>query len=227
MNKKYQKHKIKQISIMLGCLIITSLLGACASAQDITTPSSSEAEPAVLKVMTHDSFAISEQVLAVFEESNNAKVQFIKSGDTGTALNKAILTIENPLADVFYGVDNTFLSRALDELEVMRQKEGNYIAGDLANRLDYIEDCLGEIKNDSKDLLSHYQERLKERIAVLTRETVEIDPARLSQEAAFLADRSDISEEIVRAESHVRQFRHIMQSQEPGGRKLNFLFFDQ
>ena len=65
--------------------------------------------------MTHDSFAMSEDVLAVFEKENNAKVQFLKAGDTGTALNKAILSKDNPLADVFYGVDNTFLSRALDE----------------------------------------------------------------------------------------------------------------
>jgi hypothetical protein len=64
--------------------------------------------------MTHDSFDISEEVLADFEQVNNVKVQFIKSGDTGTALNKAILSRENPLADVFYGVDNTFLSRALN-----------------------------------------------------------------------------------------------------------------
>ncbi len=65
--------------------------------------------------MTHDSFAISEGVLAAFEAENNVKVQFFKSGDVGTALNKAILSKDNPLADVFYGVDNTFLSRALDE----------------------------------------------------------------------------------------------------------------
>ncbi len=65
--------------------------------------------------MTHDSFAISEGVLAAFEQENNAKVQFLKAGDTGAALNKAILSKGNPLADVFYGVDNTFLSRALDE----------------------------------------------------------------------------------------------------------------
>jgi thiamine transport system substrate-binding protein len=65
--------------------------------------------------MTHDSFAISEAVLAAFEAENNVKVEFVKAGDTGTALNKAILSKGNPLADVFYGVDNTFLSRALDE----------------------------------------------------------------------------------------------------------------
>jgi uncharacterized protein (TIGR00255 family) len=115
------------------------------------------------------------------------------------------------------------LIQGLDALEIMRQKEGDFIAGDLSARLDFIEGCLAEIKGDSGALLQQYQERLKERIAALTRETVEIDPGRLAQEAAFLADRSDISEEIVRAESHVTQFRHIMDAEEPGGRKLNFL----
>jgi uncharacterized protein (TIGR00255 family) len=115
------------------------------------------------------------------------------------------------------------LTLALDNLETMQKKEGDSIAGDLLKRLDYIEDCIGEIENDSIDLLYHYQQRLRERISSLTREIVEIDSGRLAQEAAFLADRSDISEEIVRAKSHVRQFRHIMDSEEPGGRKLNFL----
>jgi uncharacterized protein (TIGR00255 family) len=104
------------------------------------------------------------------------------------------------------------LSRALVALDSMRRKEGDYIAR-----------CLGEIQNDTADLISQYMERLKERIAVLTQETVELDPTRLAQEAAYLADRSDISEEIVRAQSHIEQFRHIMDSEEPGGRKLNFL----
>ena len=58
---------------------------------------------------------------------------------------------------------------------------------------------------------------------MLTRETVEIDPGRLAQEAAFLADRSDISEELLRVSSHIDQFRRIMRSNELGGRKLNFL----
>jgi len=65
--------------------------------------------------MTHDSFAASESVISSFETTNNIKVQFIASGDAGTALNKAILSKDNPIADVFYGVDNTFLSRALTE----------------------------------------------------------------------------------------------------------------
>ncbi len=70
--------------------------------------------PATLTVMTHDSFAVSEEVIAAFEQEHNVKVEFLASGDTGSALNKAILSKERPLADVFYGVDNTFLSRALE-----------------------------------------------------------------------------------------------------------------
>jgi thiamine transport system substrate-binding protein len=69
--------------------------------------------PVTLTVMTHDSFSASSAVIASFENANHVKVAFLKSGDAGAALNKAILTTDAPLADVFYGVDNTFLSRAL------------------------------------------------------------------------------------------------------------------
>jgi thiamine transport system substrate-binding protein len=90
-----------------SALLLLLALVACAA----PTPTG----PRALTVMTHDSFAISESALAAFETANNVKVQFLKSGDSGAALNKAILAKGNPLADVFYGVDNTFLSRALDE----------------------------------------------------------------------------------------------------------------
>ena len=65
--------------------------------------------------MTHDSFAVSEELVAQFEKENQVELIFLPSGDTGSALNRAILTKESPQADVFYGVDNTFLSRAIDE----------------------------------------------------------------------------------------------------------------
>lgn len=99
--------------IILGLLLL-GLVSACAARPE-PAASPSPSGPRSLRVMTHDSFAISEETLAKFELENNARVQFLKSGDTGTALNKAILSKDNPLADVFYGVDNTFLSRALDE----------------------------------------------------------------------------------------------------------------
>lgn len=67
-----------------------------------------------LVVAAHDSFAVSEEVVAAFEAEQNATVQFLALGDAGEALNKLILSREAPLADVFFGVDNTFLSRALE-----------------------------------------------------------------------------------------------------------------
>jgi thiamine transport system substrate-binding protein len=100
------------------------MLGSCKSEPtpspvDIeTTPPSEEAiieEKQRLTVMTHDSFDISDEVLASFEKQENIEIQFLKAGDTGTAVNKAVLSRDEPLADVFYGVDNTFLSRALSE----------------------------------------------------------------------------------------------------------------
>jgi thiamine transport system substrate-binding protein len=71
-------------------------------------------EPRTLTVLTHESFALSDAVLQKFEADNNMNVQFIKQGDAGQALTRAILTKDNPEADVIFGVDNTFISRALD-----------------------------------------------------------------------------------------------------------------
>jgi len=115
------------------------------------------------------------------------------------------------------------LEKALAALDEMRSREGASLQEDFEKRLAFIEGAIGTIREASADLPSHYQERLKERIASLTRGLVEIDPARIAQEAAFLADRSDISEELVRADSHLSQFRHILAAGEPAGRKLNFL----
>jgi thiamine transport system substrate-binding protein len=92
--------------LTLFCL----LLSACTSQ---ATPTQSTA-PQPLTVMTHDSFSVSEEVVAAFETANNAKVTFLQSGDAGSMLNKAILSKNAPLADVLFGVDNTFLSRALE-----------------------------------------------------------------------------------------------------------------
>jgi thiamine transport system substrate-binding protein len=73
------------------------------------------AEPQSIVVMTHDSFNVSEDVLASFTERTDIEVEILRAGDAGAALNQAILTKDNPEADVFFGVDNTFLTRAFDE----------------------------------------------------------------------------------------------------------------
>jgi thiamine transport system substrate-binding protein len=94
---------MKPLSLsLLLILLLVSILSACAPQP---TPT--------LKVMVHDSFAISEKVAAAFEQQNNVKLAFIKSGDAGSMVNRAVLSKDAPQADVLYGVDNTFLSRAL------------------------------------------------------------------------------------------------------------------
>lgn len=117
--------------ILTTLLLFALLLTACSPAAPTATPADasypsaetptaayssypSSTSPRVLTVMTHDSFSTSEELIAQFEQEHNVKLTFLKSGDTGAALNKAILSKEAPLADVFFGVDNTFLSRALD-----------------------------------------------------------------------------------------------------------------
>jgi thiamine transport system substrate-binding protein len=94
-------------------VLLCALVGALAlpAALPVTEPAS--AAPKVLRVLTHSSFAATPSVIAAFEAANNAKVQFAAGGDAGETLNKAILSRGNPLADVLYGVDNTFLGRAL------------------------------------------------------------------------------------------------------------------
>jgi len=93
----------------------TATSGETAVAETEPTATKPASEPRTITLMSHDSFAASEEVLAVFEEENNAVIELLPSGDTGSALNQAILAKDNPLADVFFGIDNTFMGRALDE----------------------------------------------------------------------------------------------------------------
>lgn len=100
---------------------VVLLLAACQgftpesmdTATDTAAESTMDTPPATLVLATHDSFAIGEEVLAAFEAEHNVMVQVLTLGDAGEALNKIILSKDAPLADLFFGVDNTFLSRAL------------------------------------------------------------------------------------------------------------------
>lgn len=91
----------KQLFLLL---LLTLILIGCAP---------KPAEPVTLKLMTHDSFDVSAEVIAAFEAETGYKVEIFKSGDGGAALNQAILSKDTPLADVFFGVDSTFLGRAI------------------------------------------------------------------------------------------------------------------
>jgi len=96
-------------------LAVTSLV-AVASLVTVAggSPANAASDPVTITLVTHDSFAVSKPVLRAFEHANNVKVKVLSQGDAGAALNQAILTKSNPLGDVFFGVDNTFLSRAVN-----------------------------------------------------------------------------------------------------------------
>ncbi|MBU8850076.1 MAG: YicC family protein [Desulfobacterales bacterium] len=108
-------------------------------------------------------------------------------------------------------------------LDIMRSEEGKNLFSDLTARIDYIENNLKQVEKDAAAIPLIYKKRLMERISYLTSDTEGLDPARISQEAAILADKSDVSEEIVRLYSHIKQFRDILDSDDSQGRKLNFL----
>jgi uncharacterized protein (TIGR00255 family) len=111
----------------------------------------------------------------------------------------------------------------LVDINAMRQKEGAFIANDFRERLQFLKDSIDQIDSASSGLLEQYKQRLMERISVLTEQRVSLDEGRIEQEAAFLTDKSDISEEIIRIRSHLAQFEAIMAAEAPAGHKLNFL----
>jgi len=115
------------------------------------------------------------------------------------------------------------LETASTQLDAMRREEGENLYSDLTARMDYIEDSLKQIEIEAATIPLVYKQKLLERISYLTSETEGLDPVRISQEAAILADKSDVSEEIVRLYSHIKQFREILESDDSEGRKLNFL----
>lgn len=114
------------------------------------------------------------------------------------------------------------LAEALDALVSMRQREGEALATDVENRLAIVESLVARVEVLAPQAVEHHRSRLAERVKELT-QGLPLDPGRLAQEVALLADRSDVAEEITRLRSHVAQARALLGGQEPAGRKLDFL----
>ena len=116
------------------------------------------------------------------------------------------------------------LREALGEMDRMRRLEGEVLGKDLRERLERIAERLKEVKAKFPSSLQGYQKRLRERIeGLISGLPGALDPLRFQQEVAFLAERMDITEEVVRAESHLAQFERFLGSEEAVGRKLDFL----
>ena len=114
------------------------------------------------------------------------------------------------------------LKQSFNEMDGMKRSEGEALAKDLQLRLEKMHQQLEEIKDSYPSFLEAYQNRLHEKIRSLLG-SVEVDSNRFQQEVAFLAERTDITEEIVRTESHLAQFGLLLGGEEPVGRKMDFL----
>jgi len=114
------------------------------------------------------------------------------------------------------------VSSAVDELVKMRGEEGFVLENDILSRLKNIELLVDVIESISNSALKDHQKSLSEKIQALS-DNVEIDEARLAQETAYLVEKSDITEELVRAKSHLLQFKSWLDSEEAVGRRLDFL----
>ena len=114
------------------------------------------------------------------------------------------------------------VDRALTDLIKMREDEGKNLEKDILNQISSIETLRKSIAAKQFITIQKFQEKLNEKIKILT-SGIEIDPARIAQESALLADRCDVTEEIVRLKSHLEQFNILIASNDPQGRKLEFL----
>ena len=130
-------------------------------------------------------------------------------------------TLEDEITVLWEGLAGV-LSNAIAALIDMRQKEGEVLGQDLKARLYLINEHLDEINARAPQIVLEYQKRLVARIRELMDGMV-IDESRLSQEVAIMAEKSDITEEIVRFRSHIKQFFEMLKSPEAMGRKVDFL----
>lgn len=114
------------------------------------------------------------------------------------------------------------VGQAIGALTAMREVEGRSLATDLKARLTFVATTVAEIQQLAPISVEEHRKRLTERIAELS-QGIAVDPARMVQEIAFFAERTDVAEELTRLASHLEQFDTLMSAREPAGRKMDFL----
>ena len=133
---------------------------------------------------------------------------------------------KDDLSEEFVAGIEQALTLALDELEKMRETEGASLKTELESRLSGIENRVPPIESEAANVAEEYRIRLTKRVSDILAKTeiqTEIDQARLAQEVAYLADRIDISEELTRLNSHIEQFRTIIEDEKEVGKRLDFI----
>ncbi len=125
-------------------------------------------------------------------------------------------------SDEIWGTLSKAIDMALNEFIEMREREGRKLAEDIEGRVQYIKAVVKNIEDRSPYVVEEYRSKLEERINEILKDVC-IDENRLATEIAIFADKSNITEEIVRLYSHLDQTAIILKADEPSGRKLDFL----
>ncbi|MBR3720336.1 MAG: YicC family protein [Clostridia bacterium] len=132
------------------------------------------------------------------------------------------LKIEDDESNVIWQELEKCVNQAVANFVEMREVEGERIKQDLSTRIDNIEDLVNSIFSNTTGLIEEYVVKLRERIKEILQTDV-VDEARLSQEIVIYADKCSIEEELTRLRSHIAQFRSLLESKEPVGKKIDFL----
>lgn len=111
---------------------------------------------------------------------------------------------------------------ALEDLNSMRAREGQELAEEIAGQTKKLEELIEKVEVRAPAIVEEYRNRLRDRIAELC-EDITVSEERIAVEVAFAAERSDVSEELARLKSHLKQFQEMLESSGPVGRKLDFL----
>ncbi len=125
--------------------------------------------------------------------------------------------------DKLWSMLKVALENALLKLKEMRSEEGKKLAEDIQNRCDLLKNYIEDIEKYSYNVVIDYKEKLKNRISDMLEDPSIIDESRLAQEVAIYADKSSITEEIVRFKSHIEQLKNTVVKNESIGRKIDFL----
>ena len=128
-----------------------------------------------------------------------------------------------PDAEDFWPAVEKAVKQALEMMVAMREKEGAHLRKDLVRRVDTMRVSARRVQKRAPQVQVKYREQLMERIVNAGIEAVKVEEERILKEVIFFADRSDISEEITRLQSHFKQFDDCVNSREPVGRTLDFL----
>lgn len=126
-------------------------------------------------------------------------------------------------AEDFWPAVEKALTQALATLLKMREREGTHLGRDLSARIALMRKCANQIQKHAPEVQKRYREQLIQRVKSAGLEAPGVDDERLIKEIVYFADRSDISEELTRLQSHFQQYDDCSDSKEPVGRTLDFL----